>query len=123
LSHPPLTLGQLVHVLQRGAALCQAIDSLGSGAGLPRPPKGRRGWFLPKWPPQLGEWATHSNAASHTGTVTKRQALSLRNRLLEGKETTYAIYGMDGCRASGSKGIADRSAIGNEGGAQGSPTG
>jgi hypothetical protein len=82
LSHPPLTFGQLAHVLQREAALCQAIDSLGSGAGLPRPPKGRRGWFVTEWPPQLGEWATHRNAASHTGTVTKRQALSLRNRLL-----------------------------------------
>lgn len=72
LSHPPLTLGQLAHVLQREAALCQAIDSLGSGGS----------WFVTEWPPQLGEWATHRNAASHTGTGTKRQALSLRNRLL-----------------------------------------
>jgi hypothetical protein len=72
LSHPPLTLGQLAHVLQREADLCRAVDSLGSGGH----------WFVTEWPPQVGEWAEHRNAASHTGTVTKRQALSLRNRLL-----------------------------------------
>jgi hypothetical protein len=82
LSHPPLTLGQLAHLLQREAALCQAVHSLGTDVGLPRPPEGRRGWFVTEWPPQVGEWAEHRNAASHTWTVTKRQALSLRNRLL-----------------------------------------
>jgi hypothetical protein len=62
----------LAHVLQREGALCQAVHSLGSDAA----------WFVTEWPPQVGEWAEHRNNASHTGTVTKRHALSLRNRLL-----------------------------------------